>query len=373
MITISPIKYNLSQNANLYQRANNSSNINTSGIYSNRINFGNKVKNTTMADHFEATHIQEIERRYRRLSNTFLANLRQVADDVKGVKYDHVYNSKAPIKSSKSILSKIRRKDEQVSDQIRGTLFVENPYDLNILKNVLKKLDENFGYVLAPHPVKRGLKDLDIRLDKEELLNENVDYLKVIKELKGEYSGPQKSGYEDIQLRLIRSHEPNKNDKQKIPHELIILFGENYAKAKQLDSDLIYGNLRQFDELMIAGLSEQSENSMRAKRYIKLIKSMFQGKFADKLFINAKNKDYKFGVNTNIPIKFEETDRQLLDGYFAGFLDRLLKYYKPKKNITKQESVQLQSLKQADIKKFNDIKQGLNKAVDFLTNDSNLK
>lgn len=100
--------------------------------------------------------------------------------------------------------------------------------------------------------------DLDIRLE-----NVSEQVTKLDPHLRYSISKPQKSGYEDIQMRFIRDFDKKKNP---IQHELIILFGPHYSKAKHDESKYVYDALRKFDELSMKFLMIQL-----AHTHIKLI------------------------------------------------------------------------------------------------------
>ena len=124
-------------------------------------------------------------------------------------------------------------------------MYCKNIYDLSVLKEQIIPEFAQRGFLLAPKEVsleklestgyiptkteqKRGYvikRDLDIRLDNEQITKTVPEYASYI-------SKPQDSGYEDIQLRFIRSYDTKENPLQ---HELIIIPGENYAKAKHIN------------------------------------------------------------------------------------------------------------------------------------------
>ena len=295
---------------------------------------------------FVAKGVSDNMDRLQRIATTYLDILESVAgkltDD--GVFFDRAYCEMHPVKSPESYTSKIVRSGTfKVPDAIRATLYIKNPYNLSILNDKLIPEMNKRGYILAKKELshsellKRGyltppggkisnsynLPDLDIRLEDA---MENIHNLSP--ELKFSISKPQKSGYEDIQMRFIRKFDKHKNP---IQHELIILFGPNYANAKHIESEKVYGNLREFDELRLR-LEQMPESihAMKANRYIGLIQKMFTGKVSEKLFLNAKNKDL-YEITEEIPIHFDETDISMFDGYFAGLKDRVASCYKEAK------------------------------------------
>lgn len=269
--------------------------------------------------------------RLTRIATTYLDILESIAVKLKdhGVSFDREYCEKNPVKSPASYMSKIKRSGSfNVPDVIRATLYVNNPYDLSILSEQIIPEMAKRGYIVADNFVnisdlmKRGyiptkkelaageklMPDLDVRLA-------DVADQKVVLGKKYQYSigSPQKSGYEDIQMRFIRQFA----DKQRpVQHELLILFGPSYAAAKHLESERVYNHTRVLGELNLLKNYESEDDSVKkVARYIDLIKKMMNGKISQKLYENAKNKDL-YGISDEIPIVFSETDRRMFASYF---------------------------------------------------------
>lgn len=167
--------------------------------------------------------------RLRRLAITYLDILESVAFRLKdkGFSFDRAYCELNPVKSPKSYSSKIVRSGKfKVPDTIRATLYCNNPYDLDSLNSLLTEMKKR-GYVLGTEKMtikdlmKRGyipteeeakkldlektVPDLDIRLD------DVADQVtKLPEELKYSIGKPQKSGYEDIQMRFVRDFDSRK-------------------------------------------------------------------------------------------------------------------------------------------------------------------
>ena len=291
------------------------------------------------------------------MSNNFQAKLSLIAAKLQknGVGYSLEHNEFS-VKSVTSILSKMKRVPEKpIPDLIRGTLFIKNPYDLSTLKKVLNVMEKDFGYILAPHPneqlAKQGIKDLEVRLNNGKLNVYNKDYEQVItNELHGVCKKPQESGYEDIQLRLIKADKKN----APVLHELLILFGPKYAEAKKLESSKVYDYLRELEHLSIT-----KDDTTRASRRVKDLTSdvieMMRGKVSQKLFRNAKSEEYGSATIVKDPIVFTKEQKILLNNYLSEIQDNLVRYYKTAGK----------SSKEADKQKFRTIREGLNTAVDF--------
>lgn len=209
--------------------------------------------------------------------------------------------------------------------------FEEKGYFSDEIKKLLQDLQqldhipshdefyEEFGKVNKKVP------DLDIRLNPDMITPAQI------KKLPEEYryciSKPQGSGYEDIQMRFVRSYVKEKENQ--IPHEMIILFGENYHKSKSRESHFVYSHLRKFKELGVRKFFDNEKydkETSKAKNYIELIEEMFRGKISKKEFINGKNKDY-LGEKKEAKIFFTEDDEQLLNGYIEGLIKEIGKPY----------------------------------------------
>lgn len=342
---------------------------------------------------FLAQNVSDNMGRFRRLATTYLDILEAVALRLEGdgVSFDRAYCELHPVKSPESYTSKVIRSGSfKVTDAIRATLYVKNPYDLSLLNDKILPEMQKRGYVLAhtdiPHEelIKRGyltppggnlqtakvyrLPDLDIRLENA---RENIHQLS--SDLRYSISKPQLSGYEDIQMRFIREFDKKKNPVQ---HELIILFGPNYAHAKQLEYERVYKFIRDFKELRMKFTDETlGSHSQKASRYISLIQQMFRGKVSEKLFLNAKNKDL-YDLSDEVPINFSETDIKMFESYFSGLKDRLASCYKEEKNNAKvSESAlkQLNSDLRHDRTLIKKIQDNLRETIEYFNHQSGLK
>lgn len=360
--SITPL--NLFNNVNSGRRVNNTNVIQPkyrNTLASDTVSFSG-ISTSKVSDFVEA-QVSADSGRLNRIATTYLDVLESVALKLKdyGFSFDRVYCERAPVKSPESYTSKIVRSGKfKVPDTIRATLYCKNPYDLSLLNDVLLPEMKKRGYVLADTEmsiedlVKRGyipteeelknpsmqkiVPDLDIRLED---VSEQV--LKLDPELRYSIGKPQKSGYEDIQMRFIRDFDKKKNPVQ---HELIILFGPHTAVAKGEESNRVYNHLRSFGELHV-DLNNKTigSHSYRAGRYIDLINQMFRGKVSEKLYLNAKNKDL-YDITEEVPISFSETDVSMFENYFSGLRDRITSVYsEAKKGATISDSAKKQLTK----------------------------
>lgn len=341
-----------------------------------------------VSDHLEAQVAADYGR-LTRIATTYLDVLESVAFHLKdkGFSFDRIYCEQNPVKSPQAYTSKVVRSGNfKVPDTIRATLYCNNLYDLDNLNSLLQEMKKR-GYVVADtemsvkdlmkrgykptakeaadNSIKKTIPDLDVRLDD---VAEQVSKL----EPKFKYSigKPQKSGYEDIQIRFVREFDKKKNP---VLHELIILFGPNYSNAKHEESGRIYGNLRLFDELNMKFTDNTiGSHSNKANRYIELIEQMFRGKVSQKLFLNAKNKDL-YDISDEVPITFSETDTHMFENYFSGLNDRLSSCYKEAKKGAKPSDMatkQLSSDLRHDRAMLKKIHENLKNTIEYY-NDKN--
>lgn len=362
------------------------------------VSFGSHIipsRGATKIAEFVTQSVAQNSKRMERIATTYLDVLESVASKLNeiGISFDRAYCELNPVKSPESYTSKIvRSKNFKVPDTIRATLYMKEPYDLSFLYERLLPEMRKRGYVLADTemPVKDLMKrgyipsvqdlskedmhisvpDLDIRLED---VSDQLSKLPL--ELKYSIGKPQKSGYEDIQMRFVRDFDVRENPVQ---HELIILFGKNYAEAKHIESEKVYSHLRKFDELNMKFEDKTiGSNSLRAHRYVELIKQMFRGKVSQKLFMNAKNKDL-YDINDELAIHFSEDDINRLSNYFIGLKNRLSVCYKDAKNSVGEDRNLISKLKtnqRQDSTLLKEIQNGLNDTIEYFngTNGANHK
>ena len=330
---------------------------------------------------FLGVHYETVEMpRYERLANNFLNAGYTSAETLRAKGYpfsfDMEYNSQFPVKSRKSYESKIERsKDFRVYDPIRDTVYCSDPYDMSNLEAFLKaQYDSGYivnpidvpiekmmkrGYVPTPEEIQTGVKvvkvpDIDIRLD-----NEALDMDSIPENLKYFVSDKLPSGLEDIQIRFIRPCDLGKPNP--VYHETLIMFGPNSTLAKHQEHRDVYQWVRKFSELEVP----LEENTLRthagkAKHYISMIKEMFRGKVSQKLFLNAKNKDYA-GLEDELIIGFQEQDIKLFEGYFNGLRDRINSVYSQLRKSTPYANL----MKVRDQRRIQEIYEGLGNTINY--------
>ncbi len=295
---------------------------------------------STFKDSIEKSHERNMEK-YMIQANLFFDVLDAVADELKdnGISFDREYAMQNPVKSAESVSSKVARsKSFDVPDLIRTTLYIKNIYDKNLIFNKLLPAMEKRGYVLARV---KNKPDIDFRF------GENAS----------------SSGYEDIQMRFVNIINP----KNKTKHELIILFGPNYANAKHEESEKVYNFTRQAKELHINfNNAEIGSPEFKIKRYIELINTMFANKISKKLFDNAKNKDF-YNIDEAEVIEFTEEDEKLLRNYFEAIKDRTRDYYKRERSNTSdpQKIKELNKDLKSDLQRINNVQENLKKTISY--------
>ncbi len=270
--------------------------------------------------------------KYRIMGNKLMDTLEAIANKLKddGVTFDREYCEKSTVKSTKSFLSKLIRSGEQPMDRVRATLFVENPYDLKLINDKLLPELNARGYELLMIPDKTiGRKvlskkpDFDIRLGGiEEKEKQNLS-----EKLKSCIGKPQKSGYEDIQMRLVDMTEKGKD---KTPIELIILFGKNYAEAKHNESYYVYDITRALSSTMHVSQVKEPAINTPAKRIlnnIAIIKEQLNAFISKPLYINAKNLDF-YHDDFQLPVEITKANAEALNGLLEGIRSKIPLHYK---------------------------------------------
>ena len=351
-----------------------------------------KKATSTVSEHLEAQIAAESPR-LRRIATIYLDVLESVAGKLKdrGFSFDREYCELNPVKSPQSYTSKVVRSGSlKVPDTIRATLYCDDPYDLSkLIEGLLPEMEQR-GYILAKTEtslkdlMKRGyipttkelanpemektIPDLDIRLED---VSEQIGILP--KNLKYSIGKPQKSGYEDIQMRFVREFDKKNNPVQ---HELIILFGPNTSIAKHEESEKVYNHLRKFNEFNISfENTEVGSNDFKTMRYIEMIEQMFRGKVSKKLFANAKNKDYS-KIDYEIPISFTEEDKLLFENCFASIRNGIQASYRDaiaRAEASEIAQAELRQNRKKDLELLSNIQNNLRKTIEHYNYKNDLK
>ncbi|MBQ8459503.1 hypothetical protein IJ541_05305 [bacterium] len=252
--------------------------------------------------------------------------------------------------------------------------FKEKDYNLHDIQSMIERL-QKFGHtpsqdeILAElNIVRKSVPDIDIRL--KDIKSQQS---KLAPELAYSIGKPQKSHYEDIQMRFVRDYDKNK---MPVQHELIVLFGKNYAAAKHFESEKVYSFLRQFGELKITKYFENERYARLTKRprdFIDLIQELFRSNVSKKEFLNAKNKDYR-AITDETEIKFSNQDKILFKNYFEDLITGVNDFYNTL--ISKSSAIRKAKLEkelEQDLKTINGIQEGLTETVKFYNSGARAK
>jgi len=296
---------------------------------------GNKTKaveqvTNTFEDLFK-DYYEKVLPEHEIMGRRFVNALKSVAEDLK--EYGFVFPKGVEdnaIKGKSSYLDKWRRSGSKPMDPVRSTLYTPNLYDLDLFLNKLLPAMEDNGYKLHLIPeetsgkkVKSWMFDLDFRL--KDLDPEVV--AKLPPEFKKCIGKPQKSGYEDIQIRFV---DVTVKPKDRIPQELIILFGENYAKAKNDEHYYVYEITRDLcDKLRVAKFENPPLHSpeKRVQDNVKILRDLLNNTISKPLYINAKAQDF-YGEKPPLSVGLSKAQVDTLTGLMEGIRQKVSLFYK---------------------------------------------
>ncbi len=295
------------------------------------VSFSGKAQITsTIGDVIRKSYSDKIPQ-YKIMGIKLMDTMEVIANKFKdrGVSFDRKYCEHSPVKSTESFISKFRRSGENPYDRIRTTLYVENPYDFKLIKEILNELKLR-GYELAQIPDKVSGKrvlsrkpDFDIRL-----ANATEAETKVLgPELQSLISKPLSTGYEDIQMRLI---DTSLKSKDTPPLEVLILYGKNFAKAKEAESYYSYDIRRALDKLLhISSVKNPAINSpaYRVQSNTRIICDTLCNNISKPLFYNAKNKDFNHD-SFQLPVELGKSTIKALTGLIEGIRSKISLHYK---------------------------------------------
>ena len=280
---------------------------------------------------------------YKVLVTRFRDSLAAVGKELEefGVVFDGEYcTEERMIKNTGSFISKLKREGGAPSDRVRGTLYLENLYNLSIFSEHILPALERRGYKLASIPVKRSGKkvlsskpDFDVRLS-----NVPEEAKKALPEALRNAASfqEQSSGYCDIQLRLI---DTLTNSKEKTPIELLIVAGKNTAHAKSDESHYVYDIVRALKKnLHIAQIPTPHINSpaQRIQNNLEIIRQQLNNYISRPLFANAKNLDI-YHDDFQLPVELSENTCRALTGLVEGMRQKTKFHYNAKLNEIKKD------------------------------------
>ncbi len=266
---------------------------------------------------------------YRSMGFRLMDMLKSIANKYasRGVSFDEDYCAPSVVKSTDSFVRKLISSGECPYDRIRATLFVENPYDFKLIREILDDFElRNYSVRSIPKKIngrKVSVPDFDIRLGgvtPEDTAVLGEDLAKCI-------GKPQKSGYEDIQMRLVDTSMTGKNVP---PMEVLFLYGKNYAKAKHDESYFSYDIRRILDgRLHLSQIENPKANTpaYRVQSNIGIIGDILSNNIAKPLFFNAKNKDY-LHESLQMPVELSKGTCDVLSGLLNGISNKITLHYR---------------------------------------------
>lgn len=283
-----------------------------------------------------------------------------------------------PTEEIQALSKYLKGTKSQKSKQQLIRTFKNKGYDtkeVNRMLNEILKLDHepsNSEYLEFVGHLNKENPNLDIRLDdvkdKIYLLPKKYQYC---------IGSPQKSGYEDIQIRFVRKSDvEGKSRKTPELHETIILFGRNYAEAKHRESERVYSFLRGFGELNIQKFLENKKyDGLTAplKTLIDKVETFFRGEVSTKEFSNAKGIDYG-GLDDALDITFNSKDEAKLEEIFDKImLSTQLIYEKLKFHANTIGKNSLQKKEGQDLEMLSGIRTGLKDTIKTYQKEARLK
>lgn len=238
---------------------------------------------------------------------------------------DRKLAEKVLVKKSDTFISKLLRSGE-VHDKVRTTMYVENPYDFKLIRDIINEYKLRDYEICPPPNVHNGRRsskpDFDIRLP-----GVTEQDTKVLgPELQSCIGEPLKTGYEDIQMRFV---DVSRKKNRQQPIELIILYGDNYAKAKEAESYYSYDIRRALGKLLYVSKIENPGVATPAATIqdnIKTISQMLVNNISRPLFHNAKKKDFK-PSNITLSTSLSRTNCRDLDKLIKNIRRMTIEHY----------------------------------------------
>ena len=265
-------------------------------------------------------------------------------------------------------------KNKAVTKEVRD-YFTENDYDIKDVRRLLSEL-KSLGrepnkeeFLAAVSNLTKFVPDVDIRLDSRWLSPEQIE--KLPEKYRYCIGKPQSSDYEDIQIRFNTNNVKYSSKNRKTPHELIILFGENYYKAKTRESTFVYSNTRKFKELTV----KEYLNNPDYDRYTGLYKAMkeaieklFIDNISKKEFCNAKCLDF-LKSEGNDTISFSKEDIDTFERNFKIIISEIGRPYEAaKKGVSKGERAELNRALAADRATLTEMRDKLRETINLYNN-----
>lgn len=275
----------------------------------------------------------------RIMGEKLLKVLEECCQEVKGAVFDREYCEKALNKSLERYMEKFKDSGSVPLDRIRSTVFIKDLYDFSIITNYIKALEKR-GFCISTIPEKTTGKkvlswkhDFDIRLnDDENSLVTQEEIKKLPSHLREYISERQKSGYKDIQLRVVDASNLNKEQRipknlsKLIPQEIIFLFGRATADAKTDESKYVYNITRKLSKMHLLDYSYNGIHKIREN--IQNIGSILRSNISKPLYRNAEIYDLKPN-NSNLleDVQLLEKQCNILKAHMTDLKTRTAKIY----------------------------------------------
>ena len=325
---------------------------NLKGLKADTVSFSGKMpkSQSVFEEAIEQCYISS-ELHFANVAKKFHITLKNVCEKLKdlGFSYDELYNQKHPVKSLESFVDKYSRQG-YVQDTVRGTVYWPEQHNIEVFKKFLDAMKEE-GYEIAPIKVKlspdsstlKKVPDLEIR--QNGVAPEDLEILGEFLKM-AEISKPRSSSYADYQMRFVPISSGGKTF-NKLPLELIMLYGPHYAKAKELESKYVFNITRAFDKLHVKLNKKYSEKSpgRRIVNNIDVIKTRLREDVSRPLFTNAYNADLKVRGEAKLPVVISKAHSAMLDGYMSGIRQKLPLYYKERRKELKTDEAIIEIIK----------------------------
>lgn len=256
-------------------------------------------------------------------------------------------------------------------------------YDYDEAKKLLayylreaKRIPSKDEFIEIVKSLKKDTSDIDIRLKLNKSSTTDIP-----EEYKYSLGKPQKSGYEDIQIRFIR--DVDKDNPKPIYHELLIQFGPTYNRNARKEHSMVYEPLRLFDELSIpfdkpakGKVSFKEDPEKGVEKFISDIKNMFRTKVSKVLIDNGKNEDYYKNIDDNDEIFFTPVEIEKFERKFKNIKGFMREYYEREKNRATISSIatdQIDKNLSEDLRTINKILRLLKQTINTINHEHGLK
>lgn len=300
-------------------------------------------------NHESSVMIDSIEKSYKNSEKKFIktaADFHQSLERVcstledEGFSYDKDYNSKHPVKSLDSYIDKYSRQG-YVLDTIRGTVYWQNQHDIAGFKKFLKAMDKE-GYVInilkERNPVTGKIEEIpDLEVRQKGITKDDLAILGSIYK-NTNISEPRSSTYADYQMRFVKKKKTGNNN---LPLEVILLYGHNYAAAKEKESKYVYNITRALNKLHINLKKEYPEKTpgRSIANKVDIIKTRLREDISKPLFTNAYNADLKIREQ-KLPVMIPQPYAIILKNSLCVIEKKIPIYYKEmKKSLKDDETV----------------------------------